>query len=452
MDLQSCFALILAAGKGTRMGAGKPKVLRKLLGSPMLAFVIAALEPLFQHKLLTVSGHLAEILETTFPEQKFIRQTEQLGTGHALITALPALRKANATHALVVNGDVPLLTSAVIASFMEKATGADIAFATITLSNPGAYGRIVRKDGEVTAIVEAKDYDSALHGEPTGEVNAGLYLLDLEQIAGLLPGLGANNKSGEYYLTDLIGMGLDAGLIVRAICCGQDQSLLGINSPIELAEAENLLAERTVQNLLASGVILHNPQSLRISPLARIDPGAEISGPCEIYGASLLSAGTEAGPYNVIIDSVLESGSRVQPFSHLDSAHVGPDCIVGPYARLRPGSKLESGAHVGNFVELKKTTLGRNAKANHLSYLGDSEIGAGTNIGAGTITCNYDGKNKFPTRIGEQAFIGSNTALVAPVEIGDEALVGAGSVITQDVPPGALALGRARQINIIRKK
>lgn len=444
--------LILAAGKGTRMHSQKPKMLHTLLGAPMLAYVLAATEEAFApENILVVSGHGADALEAAFPKASFARQREQLGTGHALAAALPALQKMGKTHVFVINGDVPLVTSADISAFAREGCKADIAFATITLPDPGPYGRVLRAEGALTAIVEAKDFDPSLHGEPSGEVNAGMYFLRMACLPELLPKLANNNKSGEYYLTDLIRLGLEAGLDVRGISCGNDANLLGVNTPWELAAAENSLAARVAENLLRSGVILHGPQFLRASPFATIEPGAEIFCPCEIVGKSRIAQGTETGPNCVIIDSQIEAGAKIRPFSHLEGARVGPNALVGPYARLRPGAEIGEEAHVGNFVELKKSSLGKGAKANHLSYLGDSEIGAGVNIGAGTITCNYDGKDKHRTSIGANAFIGSNTALVAPVAIGEGALVGAGSVITSDVPAGELALGRARQVNLPRK-
>lgn len=413
----------------------------------MLAYVVAALEPLFGDNFLVVAGHQAERVRAAFPHLKFTLQAEQLGTGHALANALPDLECLGPQRALVINGDAPLVTTATIDSFLEAGENADIAFATLTLAESGSYGRVVRKNGQVTAIIEARDYDCNLHGQPTGEVNAGLYLLKIAAIRELLPQLDNNNKNHEYYLTDLIGLGIAAGLKVAGIPCGSGADLLGINSPLELAEAEDILAARTVRDLLAKDVIIHNPAALRPCPLAEIAPGAVLNGPCEIHGPCRIAAEAEVGPYCVIINSRIGENAKIRPFSHLEDSMIGRNCLVGPYTRLRPGANLEEDAHAGNFVELKKATLGRGAKANHLSYLGDAEIGAGTNIGAGTITCNYDGKNKFQTKIGANAFIGSNSALVAPVEIGDSALVGAGSVITENVPPGDLALGRARQIN-----
>lgn len=444
--------LILAAGKGTRMHSQKPKMLHTLLGAPMLAYVLAATEDAFDPaNILVVSGHGAEALEAAFPKAHFVRQQEQLGTGHALAIALGALQRMGKGHVFVINGDVPLVTSADISAFSREGCQADIAFATITLPEPGPYGRVLRAGGTLSAIVEAKDFDPSLHGEPSGEVNAGMYCLRMTCLPELLPKLANNNKSGEYYLTDLIRLGLEAGLDVRGFSCGNDANLLGVNTPWELAAAENSLAARVAENLLRAGVILHGPQFLRASPFATIEPGAEIFCPCEIMGKSRVATGTETGPNCVIIDSQIEAGAKIRPFSHLEGAKVGPNAVVGPYARLRPGAEIGEEAHVGNFVELKKSRLGKGAKANHLSYLGDSEIGAGVNIGAGTITCNYDGKNKHRTSIGANAFIGSNAALVAPVTIGEDALVGAGSVITSDVPAGELAVGRARQVNIHRK-
>ena len=449
-------ALILAAGKGTRMHSARPKVLQKLLGEPMLAYVLAALRPLYtqadgSEAVWAVLGHGADMVASAFPNLAAIRQEQQLGTGHALATALPTLREQGVARVLVVNGDVPLLTTDIVRRFLAEARDAAIAFASLSLEDAGAYGRVVRKGGDVAAIVEAKDFDAALHGPDTGEVNAGLYLLDVEAVARLLPRIGNNNKSGEYYITDLEALGLADGLCVRGVNCGADESLLGVNSPAELARMEELLRGRIVRQLLASGVTLHAPELVRVGPFAEVAPGAEITGPCELYGHSHVEAGARIESHCVLMDSVVCKGARIRSFSHLERAEAGENTVVGPFARLRPGALLEPESHVGNFVELKNARLGPGAKANHLSYLGDAEIGAAANIGAGTITCNYDGKHKHRTSIGAHAFIGSNTALVAPVTVGDGALVGAGSVITKDVPAGELAVARGRQKNLPRK-
>lgn len=450
-------ALILAAGKGTRMRSERPKVLQSLLAEPMLAYVLEALRPLFtaddgSDAVWAVVGHRADLVEAAFPRLRAIRQEQQLGTGHALAEALPTLRENGCAHVLVVNGDVPLLSTETVRRFLEAARGAAIAFASISLDDAGAYGRVVRADdGEVTAIVEARDFDPGRHGPDTGEVNAGLYFLEVEAVSRLLPRLGNNNRSGEYYITDLVALGLAEGLTVRGINCGADESLLGVNSPAELARMEELLRARTAARLLESGVILHAPELVRVGPFAVVEPGAELTGPCEIYGHSRVERAASIASHCVLTDSVVHDHAQIRPFSHLERAEVGQGALVGPFARLRPGAVLEPEAHVGNFVELKNARLGHGAKANHLSYLGDAEIGPAANIGAGTITCNYDGVHKHRTAIGARAFIGSNTALVAPVEVGDGALVGAGSVITKNVPAGEMGIARGRQKNLPRR-
>lgn len=446
-------ALILAAGKGTRMHSDKPKVLQTLLGEPMLRFVADALRPLFRDAVWTVIGHRADMVRAAFGDEglHFVVQEEQLGTGHALMQALPALEDAGCTHVLVVNGDTPLLGARLPEMFLRESEQADLSFATITLQDPAAYGRVVRHHGRVVAVVEAKDYDEDLYGPEPKEVNAGLYCLNLAMVRQLLPHLTNANKSGEYYITDLIGLAVENQYTVRGVECGDDPNLFGVNSPVELSRSEALLGLQQVQNLLQSGVILHAAELIRVSPRAHIEPGAELYGPCEIYGCSRVARGACIESHCVLRDAVVAEGAVIRSFSHLEKAEVGPGALVGPYARLRPGAVLEARAHAGNFVELKKARLGQGAKANHLSYIGDAEVGEGTNIGAGTITCNYDGTNKHKTVIGPRAFIGSNTALVAPVSVGEQALVGAGSVITKNVPDNTLAVARGRQTNLARK-
>lgn len=445
-------ACVLAAGKGTRMHSRRPKVLQRVLGEPMLRYVLAALEPHFGRDIYVVTGFGADMVRKAVEDMgetpTFVHQEEQLGTGHALAQALPALRADGVDRVLVVNGDIPLITADILGQFLTSAGDRDLAFATIALDNPGAYGRVVREEGRLVGIVEAKDYDADRLGAPSGEVNAGLYLLRTELAERLLPRLSNANKSGEYYITDLVGMALEEGAGVEGIVCDSTVALLGVNSPLELHEAEEALRENVNRALMASGVLIHAPESARISPFARIEPGAEISGPCEITGGCVIHADARVSCNCVLENSEVLSGAEIRPFCHLEKAKVGEGALVGPYARLRPGAVLGTDSHVGNFVELKKTVLGEGAKANHLSYLGDAEIGPRTNIGAGTITCNYDGRNKFRTVIGENAFIGSNTALVAPVRVGDHALVGAGSTVTGDVPDGELAIARARQKNL----
>ncbi len=450
-------AVILAAGKGTRMHSSRPKVLFELLKEPLLWYLYQALDPLFAEQIWTVIGHEADRVRAAFPGRLphgFVLQEQQHGTGHALQCAWNALRQAGMRKVLVVNGDTPLFPAETAEVFIRRCLehDADLGCITLTLDDPADFGRVVRKNGRMTAIVEAKDYDQALHGPETGEINAGIYFLDIEAMTPHLGRLRNSNKSGEYYITDLLGMAVDAGLTVFGFDAGIDGHLLGINSPVELVAAEELLRASIVASWQRRHVCVRQPDDVRIGPRVEIAPGVCLTGPCEIYGTSRIEAECEIESHCVIVDAVLQHGALVKAFSHVQDAQIGPGCQVGPYARLRPGAVLEQDARVGNFVEMKKATLGRGAKASHLTYLGDALVGAGSNIGAGTITCNYDGKHKHQTVIGKGAFIGSNTALVAPVSIGENALVGAGSVITKNVPDNALAVARAHQVIKPRKR
>lgn len=447
-------ALVLAAGKGTRMHSAKAKVLQTLIGEPMLFYVFEALKPIMQDDILTVVGHDADGVKAAFPDMadRFVMQEDQLGTGHALQVSWEAVLESGATHCLVINGDTPLVTTEALHRLVAAQGCCDLAFMTITPRDPAAFGRVVRDpERRVTAIVEAKDYDLNVHGPVTGEVNAGIYLVKVDTIGPLLSRLSNENKSGEYYITDLVGLAVAEGLSVEGVQAGDDISLMGINSPRELITAENALRRRIVEEFIDEGVLIHNPDTVIIGPQVTIEPGAEIFGHCEIYGQSSVAAGARLGSYNYIMDATFAAGCDVRQFNHIEGAQVGEGCWVGPYARLRPGTVLKNDARVGNFVETKKAVLGQGAKANHLTYLGDAEVGAGSNIGAGTITCNYDGKNKFTTIIGEGAFIGSNTALVAPVTVGKDALVGAGSTITKDIPDEQAGIARGKQINLKRR-
>jgi bifunctional UDP-N-acetylglucosamine pyrophosphorylase/glucosamine-1-phosphate N-acetyltransferase len=380
-----------------------------------------------------------------------IDQAEQRGTGHAMRTALPFL---DGSHVLVVNGDTPLVTPDILLSFLRRGEGCDLAFLTLHLPQPGAYGRVLRRAGQVSGVVEAKDYVPALHGGDIHEVNAGVYLISLPAARRLLPRLSDGNAGGEYYLTDLIGLAVDEGLRVAGLPADTPHplSLMGVNTPAELVRAEALLRKRQITRLLEDGVILHSPESIRVGPFARVEAGAELFGPCEIYGHTSVAFGAVVESHCLIRDSLVAAHARIRSFSHIDGARIHEHCLVGPYARLRPGAVMEENSRAGTFVEMKKARLGRGSKANHLTYLGDADVGPDVNIGAGTITCNYDGENKHPTVIGRGSFIGSNTALVAPVRLGENSLVGAGSVITKDVPPGHLGIARSRQRSVPRRK
>lgn len=446
-------ALILAAGKGTRMYSPKPKVLQTLLGEPMLQYVYDALEPVFGADVYTVVGFGADQVEAAFPGRtaNFVVQAKQLGTGHALQCGWDALKASGADYCLVINGDTPLITTESIERLNEQAGKADLAFMTIQPEDPAAFGRVVRDDsGKVSAIVEAKDYDVAVYGPASGELNAGIYLLRLDAIEPFLNDLSSENKSGEYYITDLVGMAVEKGLSVEGVQCGADVSLMGINSPYELAISESALRRSIVTKWLKYGVMIHNPETVIIGPGVKLEQGIEIFGHCELYGKTKIAAGAVLNSYTWIKDCEIGAGTEVKQFCHLEDAIAADNCIIGPYARMRPGAVMEDDARMGNFVEMKKSKLGRGAKASHLTYLGDAEIGPGVNIGAGTITCNYDGKNKFKTTVCEGAFIGSNTALVAPVTIGKNSLIAAGSTITKNVPDESTGIGRARQENLDR--
>jgi len=454
MPHANTIAVILAAGKGTRMHSDKPKALQTLLGETMLRYVADAASQVAA-QVVTVVGHRADMVRKAHPElaDGFALQTEQRGTGHALQAAWDQVRASGATHCLVLNADAPLVSVQDLEELLGTAReGSEIAFLSTVLPDAGAFGRVLRSgDGAVTGIVEAKDFDPARHGADTGEVNTGVFCLAVGAVEQDLFSLTTANRAGEYYITDLVGHGVVSGLKVHALKRDTALDLLGVNSPQELSAAEERLRSAIVLRLLEAGVILHHPDSIVVGPHAMVQPGAELTGPCRILGTSTISRGAKVGAFCQLVDSVLEPDSEVREFCHLEGAHLLPGSVAGPYARLRPGAEVQDNARVGNFVEMKKAVLGPGAKASHLTYLGDAEIGAGANIGAGTITCNYDGKHKHRTVIGEGAFIGSNTALVAPVTVGEGALVGAGSVITKDVAPGKLAVARARQVELKRK-
>ncbi len=447
-------ALILAAGKGTRMHSDKPKVLQSILNEPMLAYVISALEHFFAGHIWTVVGHKAEMVSKQFEKHdtKFILQKEQKGTGHALQVALPELLQAGYDNVVIVNGDVPLIDTNIFESFLNAVNGADLAFATLQLENAGHYGRVLRENDKIQAIIEAKDYDESIYGKASGEVNSGLYFINLHVAKNFISQLTCINNSSEYYITDLVSKLVQAKHVVHGVKCGNNEHLLGVNSPFELSMAEEILCKQIVTKHLESGVIIHAPHLVRIGPNVGLEPGTEIFGPCELYGQSHITSGALIQSHCVIIDSNIAQGAKILSFSHLEQASVGKNAQVGPYGRLRPGATLKELTKVGNFVEIKKSMLESGAKVNHLSYIGDAHVGEGANIGAGTITCNYDGVNKHKTNIGAKAFIGSNTALIAPVNIGDNSLIAAGSVITKDVANSHLGVTRPVQKNLPLRK
>ncbi|MFO7801551.1 MAG: bifunctional UDP-N-acetylglucosamine diphosphorylase/glucosamine-1-phosphate N-acetyltransferase GlmU [Desulfovermiculus sp.] len=449
--------VILAAGKGTRMKTTRPKVVHELLGLPMLWYVHQAVSGLIdaRHQWTVVGYGREYVLSASLGYAgQYIHQAQQLGTGHALLMAWEALVDAGCEWCLVLNGDAPLVRREALSSLVHTCQDQDasLGFSSIDLDDPSGYGRVIRqKDGSVAAVVEEKDLFRYNVQGRLNEVNAGVYCLRVPVIGRYIQSLSRDNAQGEYYITELVDLCVQARETVLAVNSGRDSSFLGVNSPKELVACESLLQQRINASLLDKGVTLRNPDLVRISPLADIEPGVEITGPTEIYGQSTIQSGARIGSHVWMQDVHIAADAHVLEFSHLEKAQVDEECRVGPYARLRPGTRLQSRARVGNFVEVKKSVLASGCKANHLAYIGDSQVGEEANIGAGTITCNYDGHRKQETIIGKKAFIGSNTSLIAPITIGENSVVGAGSSLSKNVPDNTLALTRAKQKNMPRR-
>jgi len=443
----SLAAVVLAAGKGTRMKSARAKVLHELCGRPLGALPIARAMEAGADPVVVVVGHQAdavrERLVPLFPEAglRFALQTEQLGTGHAVLVALEYLSET-VQDVLVVSGDVPRVTAdtlrAVVA--VRRARRAAVGLVSMRPPSPRGYGRLVLEaDGTVARIVEEKDASDAERA--IADVNAGLYCVERRFLANALRRLSPKNVQGEYYLTDIAGIARHDGLQVASVAADFAE-VSGVNDRAELAEAEALLRRELNRAHMRAGVSMRDPATAWIDMDVEIGPDCEIGPNVTLRGRTKLGRGVRVGAGCVVEDSTLADGAVVHPLCHLEGARVGAGALVGPFARLRPGTELSEGVHIGNFVETKKTRIGRGSKANHLAYLGDATIGEKCNIGAGTITCNYDGFAKLPTVMGDGVFIGSDTQLVAPVRLGDGAYVGAGSTITKDVPPDTLAFTR----------
>tara|TARA_R110000868_G_scaffold177235_2_gene415601 strand:- start:162 stop:1526 length:1365 start_codon:yes stop_codon:yes gene_type:complete len=438
--------VILAAGQGTRMRSALPKVLHPIAGKSMLAHVIDTARQLDPQGIHVVIGHGAERVreQLAADDLNFVLQTEQLGTGHAVAQALPAL---TAERVLILYGDVPLIEIGTLERLLQRVSEQQLGLLTVNLNDPTGYGRIVRDgSGVVNAIVEHKD--ATAEQRLISEGNTGILAVPGKRLSDWLGRLSNSNAQGEYYLTDVIAMAVADGLVVATEQAVDEMEVLGANDRIQLAQLERHYQYRAARRLMVQGVTLIDPARFDLRGEVTVGRDVTIDINVILEGCVIIEDGVQIGPNCVIKNSTLRTGAIVKANSHLEGAEVGEGADCGPFARLRPGSVLGAKAHVGNFVELKNATLGEGAKAGHLSYLGDAEIGARTNIGAGTITCNYDGANKFKTVLGEDVFIGSNSALVAPVTLGDRATTGAGSVITGDVPANTLAVGRAKQRNI----
>ncbi len=436
--------VILAAGEGKRMHSPVPKVLAPLAGRPLLGHVLDAARNLNPDRLVIVHGHGGEDVKAAFPESDlaWVEQRDQRGTAHALAAAMPEVPQEGTV--LVLYGDVPLLPADILAPLVAAAGEDALALLTARLDDPRGYGRVVRDPhGNLSRIVEERDADA--EERAITEINTGVMAAAAPRLREWLPRIGNSNAQGEFYLTDAVALAVADGVPVRAIETADAAATCGVNDRFQLAAAEAELRRRRAHALLAAGVTLVDPERIDVRGNLACARNVVIDVNCIFEGGVELGDGVRLGPGVVVRDSVIGPGVQVRAYSVIEGARIGAGAVVGPFARLRPGSDLGDESHVGNFVEVKNTTLGRGSKANHLAYLGDAEIGERVNVGAGVITCNYDGAEKHKTVIGDDAFIGSDCPLVAPVRIGAGATVGAGSTITEDVPAGTLALGRARQ-------
>ncbi|HUQ95792.1 MAG TPA: bifunctional UDP-N-acetylglucosamine diphosphorylase/glucosamine-1-phosphate N-acetyltransferase GlmU [Bryobacteraceae bacterium] len=443
--------LILAAGLGTRMKSRKAKVLHQAGGKSLIEHVVdTALELTTPESIHVVVGHQAQQVEEILASRgvRFVLQTEQKGTGHAVLSCEAAAGAERNGRVVVLYGDVPLLSLETLRSLISLHAGSGAAATAITtsLNDPHGYGRVVRNDrGEVTAVVEEKAATDVQR--LICEINAGIYCFDAALLWTHLHDIRPNNPAREYYLTDMVEILSRAGHRVLPLKVDDSSELLGINTRVELAEVDRILRYRTVRKLMLEGVTIERPETVTIDDGVRIGMDTVIEPFTRILGRTVIGAECRIGAYSILENSHLDDAVQVLPHSMIADSRVESGAQIGPYSRLRLQNHVEAGAHIGNFVELKKTRLGKGTKAMHLAYLGDSTIGEKVNIGAGTITCNYDGRKKHGTTIGNDAFIGSNSTLVAPVEIGDGSYVGAGSVVTDAVPADALAVGRGRQVN-----
>lgn len=447
LQSQALSVVILAAGQGTRMRSGLPKVLQPLAGKPLLAHVINAARDLAPAQLLVVHGHGAELVRETFRDEdlQWVLQAEQLGTGHAVAQAIDSIPDEN--KVLILYGDVPLIEVSTLERLLDATHEDMLALLTVDLPNPAGYGRIVRdQQGGIQRIVEHKDASDSERN--INEVNTGLMALPAKRLREWIARLDNRNSQGEYYLTDIISMAASENVRVNGIKAVSADEVHGINDKHQLAQAEAILRKRHAERLMRDGVTLVDP--------ARIDVRGELVCGQDVFidvnvlieGRVKLANNVTIGPSCVLKNCDIGAGTVIEAFTHIEDAAIGAKCKIGPYARLRPGSVLRNEVRIGNFVETKNSEFSQASKANHLAYVGDASVGAAVNIGAGTITCNYDGANKHRTIIEDGAFIGSNSSLVAPVRIGKNATIGAGSTVTKDAPAEMLTVSRSRQATV----
>ncbi len=442
-------AVILAAGKGTRMRSAVPKVLHPICGQPMLYYPLEAARLAGFKQLKVVVGHRAEQVSDTFVDGDitWIRQTDQLGTGHALMCAADSLRGYSGAL-LLLCGDVPLIQPATLQQlqnyhFQQKAA---VTVLTAQMPNPSGYGRVIRNGEQVLQIVEEKDADE--QQRQVTEINTGTYLFDAAFVLSALKGLNKNNAQGEYYLTDVVAAAVAAGEKTRALCVEDPTEVMGINDRCQLAEAEVLMRWKINADLMFGGVSMTDPTTVYIDNGVEIGVDTILHPNVHLHGKTTIGKNCIVETGVVVVDSQIADGVHLKAGSAIEEAQIGPDCKIGPMAHLRPGTVLTGNNKIGNFVETKKVHLGEKAQASHLTYLGDAEIGKNVNFGCGTITCNYDGVNKHKTTVEDDVFVGSDCQFIAPVTIGRNSLIAAGSTITMDVPPDSLALSRTEQTNV----
>ena len=448
--MESVAAIVLAAGKGTRMKSGLIKVLHPVAGRPMISWPVAAAREAGSDPIVLVIGHQANAVQGTFrgaPDIRCAMQEEQLGTGHAVACALDSLSGFRGT-VLILCGDTPLLRTETLTNMLayHRDNRAAITVLTALMDDPYGYGRIVRDaSGHVTRIVEQKDADP--EEQEIREINSGIYCMDSDFLFNNIRNISNNNAQGEYYLTDLLSIAVGKGLACLAISTADADEIMGVNDRAQLADAGRVLRRRINRMHLLNGVTIIDPDATYIDHGVTIGADTIIHPGCRIGGASVIGSGCDIEQNVSISGCTIGDDCHIKASSVLEDSELGEDVAVGPMAHLRPGSKLGSKVKIGNFVETKKITMGEGSKASHLTYLGDAEIGRDVNIGCGTITCNYDGVNKHKTIIGDDVFIGSDVQLVAPVSVGRNSLVAAGTTVTVDVPPDSLAIARTPQVN-----
>jgi bifunctional UDP-N-acetylglucosamine pyrophosphorylase/glucosamine-1-phosphate N-acetyltransferase len=436
--------VVLAAGAGKRMRSALPKVLHPLAGRPLLSHVIETARMLSPTRIVVVVGHGGEAVQQAVaaPDIKFAVQQEQLGTGHAVQQALPLLDPAQPT--LVLYGDVPLTKASTLKRLVDAAVDGRYGLLTVTLDDPHGYGRIVRDPaGYVVRIVEQKD--ATLEELRIAEINTGIVVTPTAQLAMWLGSLKNDNAQGEFYLTDVVERAIEAGFDVVTTQPDEEWETLGVNSKAQLAELERIHQGNVADALLQAGVTLADPARLDVRGALSCGRDVSIDVNCVFEGEVTLGDDVSVGAHCVLRNATIGAGTRIEPFTHIDGAAVGERTVLGPYARLRPGAALADEVHIGNFVEVKNAALGRGSKANHLTYIGDADVGARVNVGAGTITCNYDGANKHRTVIEDDVFVGSDTQLVAPVRVGRGVTIAAGTTVWKDVPEDTLVLNEKTQ-------